>query len=96
MERTPIKMPKCFGNPEPECVTKCEMEAECANLCRLIHKIGEAEKEKMSDQKVKYVDWFGSKIEESIGDMIARIKTHQKEKTMLKKRLLEFEIKKGE
>jgi len=46
----------------------------------------------MSNQKVKYIDWFGSTISESTDDMIIRIKTQQKENTMLRKRLLDLEL----
>ena len=48
----------------------------------------------MDNQKVKYVDWFGSKVEESTDDMVTRIKTQQKENTILRKRLLDLELEK--
>lgn len=32
IKKEPLKeLPKCFGNPEPECVGKCALEPSCAN-----------------------------------------------------------------
>jgi len=48
----------------------------------------------LSNQKVKYVDWFGSKIDESTDDMAKRIQALQKENTVLRRKLLEIELDK--
>lgn len=40
----PIQKPKCFGNPEPECVKVCVLEPYCANACLKKHQKVSTEK----------------------------------------------------
>jgi len=48
----------------------------------------------MIAQKIKYVDWFGTKIDESADDMVKRVQALQKENTVLRRKLLEIELDK--
>lgn len=39
VKKEPLKqLPKCYGDPEPECVTTCALEPACANHWLFKHK----------------------------------------------------------
>ena len=45
MKKEPVKqLPKCYGDPEPECVTTCALEPSCANHWLFEHKRKEEER----------------------------------------------------